>query len=116
MPPYERFINERFERCLDLYLVPRKPDTRVRVKQLSYPDEANLSLQKRVVDPENFLPKLPRREELRPFPTVLGVEYLGHTKRVRGVSFDPAGQYFASGSEDCTVRIWEVLFLLPDPV
>jgi WD40 repeat protein len=65
--------------------------------------------QKRVVDPENFLPKLPQREELRPFPTVIGMEYLGHSKRVRSVSFDPTGQFFASGSEDCTVRIWEVL-------
>jgi ribosome biogenesis protein ERB1 len=64
--------------------------------------------QKRVVDPENFLPKLPQREELRPFPTVIGMEYLGHSKRVRSVSFDPTGQFFASGSEDCTVRIWEV--------
>jgi ribosome biogenesis protein ERB1 len=64
--------------------------------------------QKRVVDPENFLPKLPQREELRPFPTVMGMEYLGHAKRVRSVSFDPTGQFFASGSEDCTVRIWEV--------
>jgi len=91
VPAYPRLLNERFERCLDLYLVPRKPDTR-----------------KRVVDPENFLPKLPHREELRPFPTVMGMEYLGHTKRVRSVSFDPTGQYFASGAEDCTVRIWEV--------
>lgn len=91
VPAYTRLINERFERCLDLYLVPRKPDTR-----------------KRVVDPENFLPKLPQREELRPFPTVIGMEYLGHSKRVRSVSFDPTGQFFASGSEDCTVRIWEV--------
>lgn len=29
VPAYKRFINERFERCLDLYLCPRKPKIRV---------------------------------------------------------------------------------------
>lgn len=29
MPAYERFFNERYERCLDLYLAPRQRRMRV---------------------------------------------------------------------------------------
>ena len=29
VPAYRRFINERFDRCLDLYLCPRKPKIKV---------------------------------------------------------------------------------------
>ena len=35
-------------------------------------------------------------------------QYKGHTGRVRSVSADPTGQYLATGSDDKTVRVWEV--------
>lgn len=50
---YDKLINERFERCLDLYLCPR-----TRKKKLD-------------IDPESLIPKLPKPEELRPYPTTL---------------------------------------------
>lgn len=50
---YDQLINERFERCLDLYLCPR-----MRKKKLD-------------IDPESLIPKLPKPEELRPYPTTL---------------------------------------------
>ena len=34
--------------------------------------------------------------------------YLGHTDMVRCVSVDPSGQWLVSGSDDHSVRVWEV--------
>ncbi|KAG0300687.1 Ribosome biogenesis protein erb1, partial [Dissophora globulifera] len=90
VPGYGQFIQERFERCLDLYLAPR-----VRKNRLN-------------IDPESLIPKLPSPRDLQPFPTRLAIEYLGHEGRVRSVSVDPSGLWLASGSDDKTVRVWEV--------
>ncbi|KAJ1331488.1 ribosome biogenesis protein ERB1 [Microdochium nivale] len=87
-PGYEQFVKERFERCLDLYLAPR-----IRKNRLN-------------IDPMSLLPKLPKPEELRPFPTVAAVEYIGHEGRVRSVAVDPTGEWLASGGDDGTVRVW----------
>jgi ribosome biogenesis protein ERB1 len=87
---YPQFIKERFERCLDLYLCPRT------VKQ------------KLDIDPESLIPKLPNPSELKPFPTKLSITYSGHSERIRSFCIDPSGQWIASGSDDFTVRIWEV--------
>eukprot|EP00743_Colponemidia_sp_Colp-15_P005927 GILK01006373.1.p1 GENE.GILK01006373.1~~GILK01006373.1.p1 ORF type:complete len:908 (-),score=186.22 GILK01006373.1:272-2764(-) len=90
VPLYSNFIQERFERCLDLYLAPR-------------------ALKKRLnIDPESLIPKLPKPSDLRPFPTTMSIQYLGHTERIRAISIDPTGQWLASGSDDKTVRIWEI--------
>jgi ribosome biogenesis protein ERB1 len=90
VPAYDEFVKERFERCLDLYLAPR-----VRKNRLN-------------IDPSSLLPKLPRPEELKPFPTVTSVEYSGHEGRVRSVAIDPTGLWMASGGDDGTVRVWEL--------
>lgn len=91
VPGYERFVKEKFERCLDLYLAPR-----VRRNRLN-------------IDPESLLPKLPSPEELKPFPTTCAAIFRGQEGRVRGVSIDPRGIYVASGGDDGYVRIWEIL-------
>lgn len=90
VPSYSRFVSERFERCLDLYLCPRKLKMRANVKA------------------EDLLPKLPSPRDLQPFPTVQALMYKGHSDAVRCLSFHPAGELFASGSEDHSIRIWEV--------
>jgi ribosome biogenesis protein ERB1 len=87
---YPRFIHERFERCLDLYLCPRT------IKQ------------KLNIDPESLIPKLPNPKELKPYPSKLMMSFNGHNDRVRTLSVDPSGQWIASGSDDRTVRIWEI--------
>ncbi|KAG9235624.1 putative ribosome biogenesis protein erb1 [Amylocarpus encephaloides] len=91
VPGYEKFINERFERSLDLYLAPR-----VRKNRLN-------------IDPASLLPKLPRPEELKPFPTVCSTLFRGHEGRVRSLEIDPSGVWLASGGDDGTVRVWELL-------
>ena len=56
---YENFVKERFERCLDLYLCPRKMKRRLNI------------------DPETLVPRLPKPSELRPYPNSLCIQYLG---------------------------------------
>lgn len=91
VPGYDMFVSERFERSLDLYLAPR-----VRKNRLN-------------IDPNSLLPKLPRPEDLKPFPTVCQTIFRGHEGRVRTLSVDPSGCWLATGGDDGTVRVWEIL-------
>ncbi|EJT76111.1 ribosome biogenesis protein ERB1 [Gaeumannomyces tritici R3-111a-1] len=90
VPGYETLVKERFERCLDLYLAPR-----VRKNRLN-------------IDPNSLLPKLPRPEDLRPFPTVCQMIFRGHDGRVRSAAVDPTGLWLATGGDDGTIRIWMI--------
>lgn len=91
VPAYDNFSKERFERCLDLYLCPRARKLRANV------------------NPEDLIPKLPKPRDLQPFPSIQSLVYTGHKDVVRCISVEPMGQYFASGSDDKTLRIWEIL-------
>ncbi|XP_034456411.1 ribosome biogenesis protein bop1 isoform X1 [Hippoglossus hippoglossus] len=90
VPAFPRFLHERFERCLDLYLCPRQRKMRVNV------------------NPEDLIPKLPKPKDLQPFPTTQSLVYKGHSGLVRSISVSPSGQWLASGSDDGSVRFWEV--------
>lgn len=91
VPQYENYLQERYERCLELYLKPR-----------SRKEKANFK-------PEDLIPTLPKPSELRPYPTREALSYVGHQKKVNAISFETVGQFFASASDDCTIKIWEVL-------
>ncbi|KAL2831993.1 NUC169 domain-containing protein [Aspergillus cavernicola] len=91
VPGFENFVKEKFERCLDLYLAPR-----VRRSKLN-------------IDPESLLPKLPSPEDLKPFPTACAAVFRGHKGRVRSLAVDPTGIWLATGGDDGTVRVWELL-------
>ncbi|MBE3050093.1 hypothetical protein IMZ48_47860, partial [Candidatus Bathyarchaeota archaeon] len=75
VPAYMDFTKERFERCLDLYLAPRVRKTKLNI------------------DPMSLLPKLPRPEELKPFPTVCQTTFSMHDGRVRSISTSPNGDW-----------------------
>ena len=90
VPAYEKFIQERFERCLDLYLAPRARKMRL------------------TIQPEDLVPQLPKPQDLQPFPTICSLTYKGHKNMVRTLSIEPKGQFLASGSDDGTVKIWEI--------
>jgi hypothetical protein len=60
------------------------------------------------IDPKTLVPKLPKPQDLQPFPQTLAMRFSGHTSRVRCISPHPSGQWLASGSDDGTVRLWEV--------
>ena len=91
VPFYSRFITERFSRCLDLYTVPR------------------MLKKKMNIDPDSLIPQLPKITDLRPFPTTLSVEFVGHENPVTSVSPSPrSGEWVASASSD-SVRVWDTL-------
>ncbi|KAL2473800.1 Transducin/WD40 repeat-like superfamily protein [Forsythia ovata] len=90
VPAYEKAVSESFGRCLDLYLCPRARKKRINI------------------DPETLKPKLPSRKELRPYPKTCYLEYKGHKGPVTSVTTESTGQWIASGSNDGSVRVWEV--------
>lgn len=91
VPGYANLVQERFERCLDLYLAPRTRKVKMNI------------------DPESLVPKLPNPRELRPFPVQCAVQYRHPANsRVRCVSVDARGEWVASGSEDGVVRLWDL--------
>eukprot|EP00873_Tetraselmis_striata_P035963 jgi/Tetstr1/456227/TSEL_042990.t1 len=90
VPMYANYIQERFERCLDMYLCPRTRKKRIHI------------------DPESLVPKLPKPADLQPFPMTMCLEFLGHSAKVNSLGVDPTGQWLVSGSSDCTLRVWEV--------
>jgi ribosome biogenesis protein ERB1 len=90
VPSYKYFVEERFERCLDLYLCPRVREHR------------------KHIDPESLLPKLPLPKDLQPFPTKQMILYKGHSDIIRSIHVDFTGQWLISGSDDKTARLWEV--------
>ncbi|KAK3394164.1 NUC169 domain-containing protein [Podospora didyma] len=91
VPAWGELVKERFERCMDLYLAPR-----IRKNRLN-------------IDPNSLLPKLPSPSELKPFPTVCQTVFRGHEGRVRSIAVDPSGTAVATGGDDGTIRVWELL-------
>lgn len=90
VPLYENFIQERFERCLDLYLA-------VRV----FKDQ-------RKTNPDELVPDLPSPKDLRPYPTDVVLTFGPLPSRARSIDIHPSGQWLLSGSDDGCLRIWEV--------
>ena len=45
---------------------------------------------------------------MQPFPTAQSLSYDGHTARIRSLSVHSSGLYLLSGSDDQTIRMWEV--------
>lgn len=89
IPLYDRLIQQRFQRCLDLYLCPR-----VKKKKLN-------------IDPDSLIPKLPDSSTLRPFPTSLNISYVGHENSIISLSVSLDGTYVASGDQSGLIIVWQ---------
>lgn len=94
VPAYPRYIKERFQRCLDLYMCPRAFKMRL------------------TIEPEDLVPQLPSPKDLQPFPTKLFMIYKGHSDMVRSISAEPEGQFFASGGDDMLLKSEFVVYFL----
>lgn len=90
VPAYPRYIKERFQRCLDLYLCSRSLKMKL------------------TIEPEVLVPQLPSPKDLQPFPTTMFMVYKGHTDMIRSITAEPEGQFIASGGDDMLLKIWEV--------
>lgn len=90
IPSYKQFHKERFERCLDLYLVARARRKRP------------------PVDLSTLVSQLPKPSELKPFPSSEAFQYIGHKGQITSLSVDPTGQWLISSGSDKTVRLWEI--------
>ena len=121
-------MRQTYDRCLDLYLAPRrrKPIAKrewdyqkylpelPKPKDLRYTFSSSLCL---FFSTFYFLIPLSYQFSFipshicfphSPFPTTESIQYKGHTQRIRSISMAPSGEYFVTGSEDHTVRVWEV--------
>jgi len=86
VPAYPRYIKERFQRCLDLYLCSRSLKMRL------------------TIEPEVLVPQLPSPKDLQPFPTTMFMIFKGHTDMVRSITAEPEGQFIASGGDDMLLK------------
>jgi ribosome biogenesis protein ERB1 len=91
IPFYDKLIQERFQRCLDLYLCPR-----VKKRKLN-------------IDPDSLIPKLPDPKLLKPFPTNISIVYEGHESPVLCVGVSISGEYLATGDQSGVIIVWDVL-------
>merc|ERR1711981_1333797 len=91
VPGFGKFINDRFERCLDLYLAPRQRKMKMNV------------------DPDSLIPKLPKPKDLQPFPMVEAIKFEKHDAAVKALSVNINGQWLASGCSKGGLKLWEIL-------
>mmetsp|Transcript_28220 Transcript_28220/g.96126 ORF Transcript_28220/g.96126 Transcript_28220/m.96126 type:complete len:619 (-) Transcript_28220:5316-7172(-) len=89
-PQYNSFVQDRFQRCLDLYLCPR-------VRKMKMKEDIS-----------TLLPSLPKLSTLQPFPSTFCLEYKGHCDCITSVSVDESGQWLLTSSRDQTVRVWNL--------
>ena len=90
VPGYDRFIKDRFNRQLDLYLAPRIQRVKLNI------------------DPKSLIPKLPSPNSLRPFPTYKALTFSHSGSLARCISIHPTGAWAVSGDDNGVVSIWEV--------
>lgn len=90
VPAYERYIRERFDRCLDLYLAVRM------VKD-----------QRKTEVADELIPDLPKPRELRPFPTDVVAKFGPLPSRARAIDVHAGGMWLVCGCDDGRVRVLE---------
>lgn len=90
VPGYSRSLQERYARCLDLFLCPRAIKNKLNI------------------DPDSLLPELPDPRDLRPFPTLKSINFATKSEMaIASLSFDSSGNFFAS-AQGKEMSIWNV--------
>uniref|UniRef100_A0A6G3MFV2 Ribosome biogenesis protein bop1-A (Trinotate prediction) n=1 Tax=Henneguya salminicola TaxID=69463 RepID=A0A6G3MFV2_HENSL len=87
--PYYDLISQNYDRCLDLYMAPRKR------KMITN------------IDPDDLLPQIPDPQSLRPFPSWESIVFTGHNSRVTCISVHRSGELLVSGDASGLVIVWE---------
>ena len=90
IPRYEKLIDEELERCCDLFLAARSVKKKLDIKE------------------EDLMPKLPKPEELRPFPTKETIIYKGHQSAVRQLCCDYDNDILISSDDGNFVFFWDI--------
>jgi len=90
IPNHHTYVQDTYNRCLDLFLSSR------------------FAYRKIVGKSSDLLPNLPKPRDLRPWPSKEDKNFEGHRSIVRTISVHPGGLFLASGSDDHTVKIWEI--------
>ena len=78
-------------------------DNREEIKEFSLEEiESNEIIKK------NKFPMTTTHQHIHTPERQLKTTFKGHTQWVRSVCFSPDGKYIASGSDDCTIRVWDI--------
>lgn len=91
IPKYNKLINDQFDRCLDIF-----QSARVLKKKLDLKEE-------------DILPKLPKPEELKPYPTRDNITFKGHDNVVKCLCVDNTGDYLISADSAGFVHFYDTL-------
>ena len=92
VPAYGNLMQERFERCLDLYMCPRQKKLKIKVTS------------------DQVLPKLPKPADLRPFPYRFLYAFNNpEAIELKCLELNPAGTLLAAGFSDGCVRIFDTV-------
>ena len=91
VPAYSKLLQERFERCLDLYMCPRQRKLKVKVTS------------------DQVLPQLPAPTDLRPFPYRLLFSFtkLDSEAILTSLELNRNGSVVAAGYSDGSLRIFD---------
>jgi ribosome biogenesis protein ERB1 len=87
---YEKLIPENFDRCVDLITSARVIHQKTDIKE------------------EDILPKLPKPEELKPFPSRENYSFKGHDASIKCLCIDDTGNYLISGDIGGNVFFWDI--------
>jgi len=89
IPKYDKLITDQYERLNDIF------------------QSVRLIRKKNDLKEEDILPKLPKPEELKPFPSKDNVYFKGHDNSILSLNIDDTGDYLFSGDTAGFVHIYD---------
>lgn len=91
IPKYEKLINDQYDRCVDIF------------------QSARVIKKKQDLKEEDILPKLPKPEELKPYPSKDNIIFKGHSNVIKALCVDDSGDYLFSGDSAGFFIIFDTL-------